>query len=285
MITDIIELNNFIILIETSDSKEAKIEKCKLDDDVIGISFYASGNVLIEVFIGNEIISLPNKKGICTSFFGNRNVRFVHNISGDEPLRSVSVFSTLKNIKERPQQENELYLKYLHNLIYPTTDFLVGKTVKMSPEMQIAVLKIFNTNYKGSTRLVFLKSQITELLSHYFASISQKKESTVNEIDTKKINLAKDIIIQNMDKPPSISELSKLIGLNSSKLKKNFKQVFGVPIFKYIQNERLQKAHQLLSKKNMAVQEVAWYVGYESLSSFSNAFVKKYGFRPSEVGK
>ena len=266
MITDIIELNDCIVLIENSDAEEAEIEKCNLDADVIGISFYASGKVLIDVFYGHEKKTLPNKKGIATSFYGNKNVKFVHNISGGEPLRSVSIFSTNKQIKEQAHQEHKLYAKYLKNLLYPTNDFVVGQTTNMSPEMLLAVQKIFNTDYQGLTRLLFLKSQISECYS-------------------KKINLAKDILIQNMDKPPSISELSRLIGLNSNKLKKNFKQVFGVPVFKYIQNERLHEAHKLLSSGEMTVQETAWYVGYKSISSFSNAFFKKYGYRPSAVGK
>ena len=111
MITDIIELNNFIVLVETSDSKEGDIEKCHLDDDAIGISFYASGNVSIDIHFGNQKEMLQVKKGIVTSFYGNKNVSFVHNVSGDEPLRSVSIFSTLKNIKEPAGQENELYVK------------------------------------------------------------------------------------------------------------------------------------------------------------------------------
>jgi len=86
-----------------------------------------------------------------------------------------------------------------------------------------------------------------------------------------------------MDNPPSLDELSRQIGLNSFKLKKSFKAVFGVPVFKYLQNERMAKAHELLRSKDATVQEAAWQVGYDSLSSFSNAFAKKYGFRPSEI--
>ncbi|MNR50558.1 Regulatory protein PchR [compost metagenome] len=86
-------------------------------------------------------------------------------------------------------------------------------------------------------------------------------------------------------KPPTISELSRLIGLNSTKLKKNFKELFGIPIYKYIHEERLNKAYELLSQTEKTVQEAAWEVGYESLSSFSNAFQKKFGSRPNEVKK
>jgi len=47
----------------------------------------------------------------------------------------------------------------------------------------------------------------------------------------------------------------------------------------------LDKAHELLRNSEMNIQEVSWFVGYESVSSFSNAFLKKFGFRPSEVSK
>jgi AraC family transcriptional activator of pyochelin receptor len=121
------------------------------------------------------------------------------------------------------------------------------------------------------------------LLAHFFSLVTAPVKANENKEDTKKIMLAKDIITNNMEKPPSLNELSMLIGMNSNKLKKNFKEMFGIPVFKYLQEERLTKAHSLLRQGEMTVQEVAWFVGYESLSSFSNAFLKKFGFRPSDV--
>ena len=37
---------------------------------------------------------------------------------------------------------------------------------------------------------------------------------------------------------------------------------------------RMAKAYELLRTGNVSIQEAAWNVGYESLSSFSNAFSK-----------
>ena len=65
--------------------------------------------------------------------------------------------------------------------------------------------------------------------------------------------------------------------------KTEFKAQFGVPVFKYLQNERLKKAHSLIKNQQKTIQEAAWAVGYESLGSFSNAFEKKFGYRPSQV--
>jgi AraC family transcriptional activator of pyochelin receptor len=153
----------------------------------------------------------------------------------------------------------------------------------MSPDMQHTVNQIFNNHYEGKTKMMFFRSQVTVLLSQFFGQLSSMKEEVVNANEREKLYDAKEILVNNLNDPPSLTELSRKIGLNSYKLKKNFKELFGTPVFKYLQNERLQKAHELLRNENVTIQEAAWQVGYESLSSFSNAFAKKYGFRPSEL--
>lgn len=285
MTTDIIEINDFVVLIETTDSYEAEDMKCTLDDDVICITFYGSGNIEMEVNFGDKQQTVHSQKGMAFSFFGNKNVNLSRSISEPEPLKEISIFSTLKNIQQLPIHEKELYSNHLESLLSPKDDFQMGPHIQMTSEMQHVMAKIFNTPYKDTARLLFLKSQVLELLSHYFIQLSTNHKPEIKPEELDKIHQARDIIIQNIDKPPSLTELSKLIGMNNNKLKKNFKQIFGVPVFKYLQNQRLQKAYQLLNREKMTVQEVAWFVGYESLSSFSNAFYKNFGFRPSEVPK
>jgi len=120
-------------------------------------------------------------------------------------------------------------------------------------------------------------------LSHFFGHLSEMKEGELKQEEREKLFQAKEILSQNLETPPSLTELSRQIGLNSFKLKKNFKVLFGVPVFKYLQNERLTKAHELIRNQDVSIQEAAWHVGYDSLSSFSNAFAKKFGFRPSGI--
>ena len=124
------------------------------------------------------------------------------------------------------------------------------------------------------------------LLSHFLAIVSQIDiRSEIKNPERQKLYQAKEILSNNIEAPPSLNELSKLIGLNSFKLKKNFIELFGVPVFKFLQHERLNKAHELLMHRNLSIQEVAGLVGYESISSFSSAFLKKFGLRPSEIKK
>jgi len=285
MTTDLIEINDFVVLIGATETREIERVPCKLDDEVIGISFFGSGEIQMNVSYGDSVKSIEGQKGTAFSFFGNQGAEINYSILPSGPFREVSIFSTLKNIQKLPLHEKELYLRHLENLFSSQEDFALGPKVLMNHEMQMAISKIFNTQFRETTRLVFLKSQVIELLSHYFHQISTQQKTELRQDDRDRIQHAREIILNNIDKPPSLKELSKLIGMNHNKLNKNFKQIFGMPVFKYLQNQRLQKAHQLLKREEMAVQEAAWFVGYESLSSFSNAFYKKFGFRPSEINK
>ncbi|MGE7110592.1 helix-turn-helix transcriptional regulator [Lysinibacillus sp. NPDC047702] len=101
--------------------------------------------------------------------------------------------------------------------------------------------------------------------------------------DREKIRQAQVIIIENMMNPPSLMELSRLIGLNDFKLKKGFKEMFGTTVFGYLREKRLEKASYLLQNGSMNVTEVANAVGYSNPSHFAAAFKGKYGINPREV--
>jgi AraC family transcriptional regulator, transcriptional activator of the genes for pyochelin and ferripyochelin receptors len=283
MTTDIIEINNFIVLIEQSNAEKTIVQKCEIDGEAVGFAFYGSGNVELEIKYENKTKIVTNTTGIAISFFGNSKVEFSHKIAPNKPLQSISVFTKIKKLHTLPEGEREIFNEHIPQLINPQANFVEGPSFYMTPDMQHAVQKIMTTQYTGSTRLMFLKSQVNELLSHFFAFLAKGKGERITIPDRDKLLRAKEIITNNISKPPTLSELSKLIGLNNNKLKKNFKELFGIPVFKFLQEERLNKAYELLSNTDRGVQETAWFVGYESLSSFSNAFQKKFGARPNDI--
>lgn len=284
---DILEINDFTVLLEHSVADTTVVDICTFEEDCIGFAFYGSGNVDLNVHHGSVKKAFNNTKGLAMSFFANQNTEFVHTVSHRKPLQCLVVLYALKNLDNLPDLERGMYAQYLSELIDPNADFVEGPSFYMAHQMQNAVDKIFSVSYTGATRTLFLRSQVTELLAHFFGKISSvdQNEDPIKKRDREKLYRAQEILSQNMDAPPSLTELSKLIGLNDYKLKKNFKELFGFPVFKYLQNERLNKAHELLRTEDISIQEAAWAVGYESLSSFSNAFVKKFGFRPSEIEK
>lgn len=283
MIRDIIDINDFTILVEESQAQYPSVDSCFFDEPLIAVACYGSGNVELNVKYGTKKRAFTRTKGMALSFYADDKVEFVHNVSAEKPLECIVIAAAIENLQKMPYQEGELFNELLHQLVNPTDHYVEGPLFYMTPDMQRSVDQIFNNQYEGKTKMMFFRSQVTVLLSQFFGQLSSMKEELVNVDERAKLFEAKEILIDNLNDPPSLTELSRKIGLNSFKLKKNFKVLFGSPVFKYLQNERLHKAHELLRNEDITIQEAAWHVGYDSLSSFSNAFTKKYGFRPSEI--
>ncbi len=283
MVREILDINDFIVLVEEGNSDTVTVDSCLFDEPVIAVAFYGSGNVALSVKYGDKQRDFDHSKGLALSFYADEKVEFVHTISPDKPLECILIATSPKNLEKLPNEEGELFSQMLDQLVNPTGHYVEGPKFFMTPEMQSIVNQIFHTTYIGKTKMMFFRSQVTALLSHFFGQLATKVGDDIKTSEKEKLFQAKEILSTNLDTPPSLTELSMQIGLNSFKLKKNFKALFGVPVFKYLQNERLSKAHKLLRNREVTVQEAAWHVGYDSLSSFSNAFSKKYGFRPSEI--
>ncbi|MEM7297130.1 MAG: AraC family transcriptional regulator [Bacteroidota bacterium] len=283
MTRDIIDINDFTILVETAESDSVNIDSCAFDEPVIGVAFYGEGNVELKVSYGSKTQSFQHTKGLTLSFYGDENVLFEHLVAPDKPLQCIVIVTAISNLRNLPNQEGEIFKEMLNSLMHPGDHYVEGPYFYMTPEMQAIVDQVFKNSYKGKTKMMFFRSQMTSLLSHFFGQLARGNEESINDIEREKLHQAKEILANNLESPPSLTELSKQIGLNSFKLKKNFKELFGVPVFKYLQNERLTKAHELLRTQDVSIQEAAWHVGYDSLSSFSNAFSQKFGFRPSEI--
>ncbi len=283
MTRDIIDINDFTILVEEAKVNEPTVDSCFFDEPIIAVAFYGSGNVDLTVKYGTKEKAFNHTKGLALSFYADEKVEFIHSVFASKPLECLVIATSAKAIENLPNQEGELFGEMLNQLVNPSDHYVEGPSFIMTPEMQTIVDSLFNIKYEGKTKMMFFRSQITALLSHFFGQLASLKTNRIKTPEREKLNMAKEILLNNLDNPPSLSEISKQIGLNTFKLKKDFKAFFGVPVFKYLQNERLTLAHKMIRNQKSTVQEAAWHVGYESLSSFSNAFEKKFGYRPSQI--
>ena len=283
MTRDYIDINDFTVLVEEATTNTMVVDTCSFDEPVVAVAFYGSGNVDLKVNYGSQSRTFNHTKGLALSFYADSSVEFEHTVVPEKPLRCILNATALRNLNNLPNQEGEIFSSLLSELVNPSDHYVEGPRFFMTPEMDQIVDSVFNMKYHGKTKMMFFRSQMTALLSHFFGQLATMQTEKINLKEQDKLYRAKEILIDNLDNPPSLSELSRQIGLNSYSLKKDFKELFGVPVFKYLQNERLKTAHELIRNQEATVQEAAWHVGYDSLSSFSNAFEKKFGYRPSQI--
>ncbi|WP_299113196.1 AraC family transcriptional regulator [uncultured Winogradskyella sp.] len=280
---EIIDINDYTILLEEASTDNSLIDSCFFDEPVIAIAFYGAGNVGLKVKFDGKTKEFHHTKGMVLSFYADDKVAFEHQVSRLKPLQCLVIATTIRSIDKLPNGEGQFLEKFLHQLVHPKDHYVEGPVFNMSPEMFLIVEQFFSNTYEGEIKMMFYKSHITALLSHYFGQLAKQQHTTLNTSQLEKINLAQEILLSDLENPPSLTELANRIGTNTNKLKIEFKAQFGVPVFKYLQNERLKKAYHLIKNEQKTIQEAAWAVGYDSLGSFSNAFEKKFGYRPSQA--
>ncbi|MFK7905201.1 MAG: helix-turn-helix domain-containing protein, partial [Chitinophagales bacterium] len=88
---------------------------------------------------------------------------------------------------------------------------------------------------------------------------------------------------ENFDKPLTIADYAYLTGRSLSTFRREFKAKFGVSPHKWISQERMKKAKEMLEKGNQSVADIAYHVGYENVSHFISAFKKYHGHTPKQT--
>ena len=191
-------------------------------------------------------------------------------------------------------------LEYFHALfsvegdeLINFTNFNTGKPIIENKDTNASVRQTLKQLTKNNTnealRPVFIKGKVYELLSYYFSASNTMDGDYCpyieNEESVSKVKHAKEIIIQEMNNPPSLNELAQRVGLNVKKLKTDFKKYYGVPVFSFLLNYKMEQAKNLLQQNIMNVNEISTHLGYTTSSHFIAAFKKKYGSTPKQFSK
>jgi len=132
---------------------------------------------------------------------------------------------------------------------------------------------------------LLLESYILELLSINIERLigednSKEYGNRLSKTDIDRLTYAREILLNRLESPPTLFELSRIIHMNDCKLKRSFKQYFGKTVYEFIREQRLEKAFALLEQGEHNVSESAFAVGYTNVSHFSEAFQKKFGILP-----
>ncbi len=95
-----------------------------------------------------------------------------------------------------------------------------------------------------------------------------------------KLQRVEDFIKQNLKYHYTIPQLSQRFEISELVLKAGFKQLYRLPVYRYLENERIQKSRTLLSETKMHVADIASLVGYTHATNFSATFKRKLGLTP-----
>ncbi|WP_156169582.1 helix-turn-helix domain-containing protein [Sphingobacterium sp. IITKGP-BTPF85] len=98
-----------------------------------------------------------------------------------------------------------------------------------------------------------------------------------------KIKTAKGLIESNLSQNFTISQLARIVGTNEQYLKKHFKQFYGMTVFNFIVDCKMNKAKLMLKEKDVKVSSISQQLGYRHATHFTTAFKKFFGYTPNAL--
>lgn len=141
---------------------------------------------------------------------------------------------------------------------------------------------------KVSVKKQLNDSEISEIKNvldlNGFELIDDRKSKIIDRIKT----IIIEIIHYNKNVEASINSsefISKEIGYDYSYISKLFSSVEGITIEKYIINQKIERAKELLVYDELTLNEIAFQLGYSSVQHLSNQFKKITGLSPSHFKK
>ncbi|WP_188771322.1 response regulator [Emticicia aquatilis] len=128
---------------------------------------------------------------------------------------------------------------------------------------------------------------IREKLKKYYQQSEKTEvieaEIKINLIDERFIQKVRETIDANLANSQfSIEQLADEVSLSTTQLRRKIKALSNLTIVEFIRLYRLEKAAHLLSQNAGNVSEIAFNVGFDSLSYFAKVFQETYGVLPSD---
>jgi AraC-like DNA-binding protein len=93
---------------------------------------------------------------------------------------------------------------------------------------------------------------------------------------------ARKFIEEYSDEQLSLKRVAKAVGISPNHLSEKFKQVTGANFVEYVARTRFKHACDLLHNPSRRISEIAFAVGFQSLSQFNRVFKTFSGKSPTE---
>jgi len=128
-------------------------------------------------------------------------------------------------------------------------------------------------------------SAIVRLLSFFAEQLSDLTNQIVVErqnMEPPLVQKARDYIEKHQTEELSLSEVAKAAGASVFHFCKIFHKSTGLKFTDYVARVRLEQARTQLLNPNRRISEVAYDVGFQSLTQFNRTFKRVFGQSPSE---
>ncbi|MGN6553700.1 MAG: helix-turn-helix domain-containing protein [Verrucomicrobiota bacterium] len=167
------------------------------------------------------------------------------------------------------------------------TEAQFERTVKLISEWGLRVdIETLRKSY-FSTKVVSSRQHesVVKLLSIFAQHLSMLSNQVVVQHENAEppvITRAKEYIHEHQTEELSLGQVARAVNTSTFYFCKIFKKITGINFTDYLSRVRIEKSKNLLLNPNLRVSEIAFEVGFQSLTHFNRVFKKILGQSPTE---
>jgi len=144
-------------------------------------------------------------------------------------------------------------------------------------QLKTAYLSTRSVEPQRYESMVTLLQTFAEQLSDHAESLAIIEEGS----EPAAIVRARKFIHANVDQPLPLGQVAREAGLSESHFCRLFKDSTGLTLTDYVNRCRIDWAKRELLRPEVRISEIAFLIGYQSLSQFNRSFARIVGFSPT----
>jgi AraC-like DNA-binding protein/ligand-binding sensor protein len=129
--------------------------------------------------------------------------------------------------------------------------------------------------YHGAVRLL-------EIFAEHLALIANQIALQQANVDSPIVGRAKDYVASHQSEPIKLEQIARALNVSTFHFCRMFKQTTGLTFTDYLSRVRIEKAKILLYNNRLRVSEIAYEVGFQTITHFNRIFRKLVGYSPTE---
>lgn len=231
---------------------------------------------IFAVFEGNITFHLNEEKYLLSpGKFIIVNSNEIHSVDSPEPNHTVVLQMPLNTFQN--YYTGEQFIRFTHEEREQDKEImdLIWNMQRIYEEKETGYDMRVTSEY--FRLLYFMVSQYREL---YVTSDMLKINKGLNRLSE-----ITSYIKEHYESELSLDQVAKKFGYSSAYLSRMFQKYAGINYKAFVQNVRVEKAHQALLDFDCTISEIAFAHGFPNSKAMSRAFQKKYGIVPSEYRK
>lgn len=218
-----------------------------------------------------------------------QGVRSSSEMLGNQHYRNFSVYVSPDWLHRLLEDEEYLAPRDLRAVLNGTDRKPYFLVFDMSARVRLILDQIYACPFRGAYGKMFLENKCMELIIRCFeesrCACPKNIHTRMTSRDIERIHEARNILTDNLDDPPTLRELARMVGVNSTKLSHGFRELYGATVHAVLQKERLRRAGDLLAENRMNITEISQYLGFSDASHFVREFSKQYGTTPGRYAR